>query len=48
MNNNLKYVATNMTMLFWVNEMITGAKLKKQGKILRVGSNKSGYWQIKE
>lgn len=29
MNNNLKYVATNMTMLFWVNEMITGAKLKK-------------------
>ena len=23
-------------------------KLKKQGKILRVGSNKSGYWQIKE
>ena len=32
MNNNLKYVATNMTMLFWVNEMITGAKLKKQGK----------------
>ena len=28
MNNNLKYVATNMTMLFWVNEMITGAKLK--------------------
>ena len=23
-------------------------KLKKQGKILRVGSNKSGYWKIKE
>lgn len=32
MNNNLQYAATNMTMLFWVNEMITGAKLKKQGK----------------
>lgn len=31
MNKKLDYVATNMTMLFWVNEMITGAKLKQQG-----------------
>ena len=23
-------------------------KLKKEGKILRVGSNKSGYWEIRE
>lgn len=32
MNKKLNYVATNMTMLFWANEMITGAKLKKEGK----------------
>ena len=31
MNKKLDYVATNMTMLFWANEMITGAKLKQQG-----------------
>lgn len=30
MNKKLDYVATNMTMLFWANEMITGAKLKQQ------------------
>ena len=29
-------------------ELCVMNKLKKQGKILRVGSNKSGYWQIKE
>ena len=31
MNKKLDYVATNMTMLFWANEMIIGAKLKQQG-----------------
>ena len=30
MNKKLDYVATIMTMLFWANEMITGAKLKQQ------------------